>query len=455
MSLPQGERGKQSACSLVIFTLVFCSLCGANGAGEPESETGKARTDSSAIEFFEKSVRPILVERCQGCHGPSKQKSGLRLDSRQAALAGGLTGPAVVPGLPEKSLLIDAVNYGELYQMPPKSKLSAGDIAILTRWVKQGAAWGIDTSRPSRPGATATAKSVTPPALDTPGEFQRRAQWWCFQPITNPQPPAVSEDLESWPRNPIDRFILAAMERRGLSPAPAADRRTLIRRLTFDLWGLPPEPAQVAAFVGDRSPDAYERLVDRLLASPRYGERWARHWLDLVRFAETAGHEYDYEIPNAFRYRDYVIRALNADVPYHQFVIEQVAGDLLSSPRRHPTDGFNESIIGTGFFFLGEGTHSPVDLQEEADAPDRQPDRRLLQDVPGPDRGLCAVSRSQVRPDHLKRLLRSGRLPAQLSPSAGVHRSARAGFGPGSRLMSLKQTIREVLLEARPHLPSR
>ena len=230
----------------------------------------------------------------------------------------------------------------------------------------------------------------------------------------------MSEDHESWPRNPIDRFILAAMERRGLSPAPAADRRTLIRRLTFDLWGLPPEPAQVAAFVGDRSPDAYERLVDRLLASPRYGERWARHWLDLVRFAETAGHEYDYEIPNAFRYRDYVIRALNADVPYHQFVIEQVAGDLLSSPRRHPTEGFNESIIGTGFFFLGEGTHSPVDLQEEAM-------RRIDNQIDVFSKAFlgltvgCAVSRSQVRPDHLERLLRSGRLPAQLSPSAGVH----------------------------------
>ena len=175
----------------------------------------------------------------------------------------------------------------------------------------------------------------------------------------------VSKGQAGWPRNPIDRFVLAAMERRGLSPCAEADRRTLIRRLSFDLSGLPPEPAEVKAFLADTSANAYERLVDRLLASPRYGERWARHWLDLVRFAETAGHEYDYETPNSFRYRDYVVRALNADLPYHQFVLEQVAGDLLTSARRHPSEGFNESIIGTGFFFLGEGTHSPVDVRED------------------------------------------------------------------------------------------
>ena len=169
----------------------------------------------------------------------------------------------------------------------------------------------------------------------------------------------------NWARNPIDRFIQATLAKHGLSPAPEADRRTLIRRLSFDLTGLPPARDEVAAFLADPAPDAYERLVDRLLASPRYGERWARHWLDLVRYAETAGHEFDYDIVNAFRYRDYVIRAFNADLAYNRFVTEQIAGDLLESPRRHPAEGFNESILGTGFYFLGEGTHSPVDVREE------------------------------------------------------------------------------------------
>ncbi len=366
MSLRPGDRGKRFARFRIVFILIFCSVCTAGRTGEPVPEIENSKIDPSAIEFFEKSVRPILVERCQGCHGPSKHKGGLRLDSRQGAVTGGLTGPAVVPGLPEKSLLIDAVNYGELYQMPPKSKLRPEETAILTRWVKQGAPWGPDSTGKSKTGAEVASPSGLPPVLDTPGEFQRRSKWWSFQPITKTNPPGLNGDHETWPRNAIDRFIMAAMERHGLSPAPEADRRTLIRRLTFDLWGLPPEPAEVSAFLADDSSGAYDRLVDRLLASPRHGERWARHWLDLVRYAETAGHEFDYEIPNAFRYRDYVIRALNADLPYDQFVIEQVAGDLLASPRRHPREGFNESIVGTGFFFLGEGTHSPVDLREEA-----------------------------------------------------------------------------------------
>ncbi len=330
----------------------------------------------------------------------------------------------MVPGLPEKSLLINAVNYGELYQMPPKSKLPHQEIAILTQWVKQGPVWGIDSSAKGEAFAPVTSKPGAQPTLDTPGEFERRAKSWCFQPITKTDPPKSDESHADWPRNPIDLFILAAMKRMELSPAPEADRRTLIRRLTFDLLGLPPEPGEIAAFLADTAAYAYERLVDRLLASPHYGERWARHWLDLVRFAETAGHEFDYETPNAFRYRDYVIRALNADLPYLDFVKEQVAGDLLTSPRRHPMEGFNESIIGTGFFFLGEGPHSPVDLREdEMRRIDNQIDvfsKTFL--------GLtvaCALSRSQVRPDQLEGLLCSGRLPPQLTPPTGVHRSAR------------------------------
>ncbi|MFN8214963.1 MAG: DUF1549 domain-containing protein, partial [Solirubrobacterales bacterium] len=180
--------------------------------------------------------------------------------------------------------------------------------------------------------------------------------------------PAVRDG--AWPRNPIDRFLLARLEGRGLAPAGPADRRTLIRRVTFDLTGLPPTPEEVRAFLDDRSPAAYERLVERLLASPAYGERWGRHWLDLVRFAETSGHEFDGDIPHAWLYRDYVIRAFNDDVPYDALVREHLAGDLLPSPRRHPAERTNESVLGTGFWFLGESKHSPVDLR--GDGADRR-----------------------------------------------------------------------------------
>ena len=453
MSLMAGEKGRRLAHFPILYILMFCNTGTTSAIAEVLSETGNSKVDASTIEFFEKSVRPILVERCQGCHGPSKQKGRLRLDSRPAALAGGSTGPAVVPGLPEKSLLIDAVNYGELYQMPPKSKLLPDEIAILTRWIKQGATWGVDATAKSKADAAVASQPGLPQPLEIPGEFQRRARSWCFQPLTKPEPPAITEKHADWPRNAIDRFVLAAMEGQGLSPAPEAPRATLIRRLSFDLWGLPPEPAEVTAFLADRSPEAYERLVDRLLASPRHGERWARYWLDLVRFAETAGHEFDYEIPNAFQYRDYVIRALNADLPYHEFVIEQVAGDLLTSPRRHPALGFNESIIGTGFFFLGEGTHSPVDLREEAM-------RRLDNQIDVFSKTFLGLTVGCARcHDHkfdpitskdyyaLAGFLRSSRHQQAFIDATG-QTSGRA-----SRLKTLKQAIRAMLLEARPMLP--
>jgi cytochrome c553 len=336
-------------CFLALYVIAAVTADGRGGQDDP-----------GAIEFFEKSVRPILAARCQGCHGAEKQKGGLRLDVRAALIAGGLTGPAVVPGSPNESLLVDAINYGDAYQMPPKSKLPATEIATLTEWVKRGAPWGVE--------------SRTIVATPTPGgkgdkisadEFEARARYWSFQPIRPVAPPPAAASRADWARNGIDRFIERALDEHGLSPAPEADRRILIRRLCFDLIGLPPSPDQVAAFLADPAADAYERLVDRLLADPRHGERWGRHWLDLVRYAETGGHEFDYDIVHAFRYRDYVIRALNADLPYHQFVTEHVAGDLLETPRRHPADGFNESILGTGFYFLGEGTHSPVDVREE------------------------------------------------------------------------------------------
>jgi hypothetical protein len=314
---------------------------------------GAARAqDASAHEFFEKEVRPLLVARCQSCHGSEKQKGGLRLDSRATALKGGENGPAVVPGKPGESLLVDAINYGELVQMPPKSKLPAAEVATLTKWVAIGAPWTSDAAVAK--GAASTSKTFS---------IKERAGHWSLQPLRAIVPPAVKNDR--WPRTGVDCFLLKALETRGIDPAPDADRRTLVRRVTFDLVGLPPTPEDVEAFVHDESPRAYANLVERLLESPHYGERWARHWLDLVRYAETSGHEFDYEILGAWRYRDYVIRAFNADVPYNQFVIEHIAGDLVANPRRHPALGTNESILGTGFFLLGEGVHSPVDLREE------------------------------------------------------------------------------------------
>ena len=237
--------------------------------------------------------------------------------------------------------------------MPPKSKLPASEIASLTRWVESGAAWGREVAPKS--GARLVDFGTT---------LRERSTFWSFRPLRDPAPPSPA-DPRGWARNPIDRFLLDRLASRGLTPAPEASRRTLIRRLSFDLTGLPPTSAEVEAFLADQSLDAYERLVDRMLASPRYGERWGRHWLDLVRYAETSGHEFDYEIPSAHRYRDYVVRAMNADLPFDQFLVEHLAGDLLEAPRRHPVEEFNESIIGTGFLYLGEGTHSPVDVREE------------------------------------------------------------------------------------------
>jgi cytochrome c553 len=310
-----------------------------------------------ADEFFERRVRPVLVKRCYSCHSATAKKlrGGLRVDSRAALLAGGDSGPAVVPGAPEKSKLIEAVLYTNVdMQMPPRGKLAAAEIADLAAWVKAGAAW---------PGAAAAAAGAS-----TGFDLQKRKrEHWAWKPVAPAPPPAVHD--ARWARTPIDRFLLARLEGSGLAPAKPAGRLTLLRRLSFDLVGLPPSPAEMDAFLNDRSPEAVPRLVDRLLASPRFGERWGRHWLDLVRYAESRGHEFDFPIPNAYQYRDYVIRAINADVPYDQFVLEHVAGDLLPSPRRNPREGFNESVLGTGFWFLGEEVHSPVDVR--ADQADR------------------------------------------------------------------------------------
>jgi hypothetical protein len=319
---------------------------------------------TDGTEFFEKKIRPLLTERCYTCHSAvsEKLKGGLRLDSREAMLRGGDTRSAIMPGEPEKSLLIEAVRYGNSdLQMPPKKRLLEAEIADLASWIRMGAPWPSDT------------RSIPTAVSSTFNLAERRQRHWSWKPVQPVAPPVVKQS--EWPISTVDRFILAKLEMKDLSPAPPADRRSLIRRAYFDLIGLPPTPAEVEAFLADGSPGAFETVVDRLLASPRFGERWARHWLDLARYSETLGHEFDYPNFNAWRYRDYVIRAFNSDLPYDEFVVEQIAGDLLERPRRDPTGRFNESVIGTGFFWLGQRVHSPVDVrQEQAEVVDNQID---------------------------------------------------------------------------------
>ncbi len=319
-----------------------------------------AKPKPEDIEYFEKQVRPLLADQCLGCHGgpASASNGGLRIASRADLLKGGVRGASVVPGHPESSLIIKAVTYTEKgLSMPPRARLTDAQIAVLTEWVKRGAIWNAGK-------AGSTAGKATPGAAKAAFNLAaRRASHWAWQPVVPPAVPAVKN--AAWVRNPIDRFILAGLEAKNLQPAPPANRLTFIRRVTFDLTGLPPTPTEIGDFLNDKSPDAYAHLVDRLLASPHYGERWARHWLDLVRFAETDGHEFDLEKPGAYHYRDYVIRALNADVNYRQFAMEHIAGDLIPNPRLNSQKGFNESVLGTGFYWLGSGTHSPVDLMDD------------------------------------------------------------------------------------------
>ena len=300
------------------------------GAAEKPSREG--------LDFFEKSVRPLLVARCYECHSASakKLKGHLRLDHREGLLQGGDTGPAVVPGSPEKSLLIKAVHYADPdLRMPPKQPLSPAEVADLETWIKMGAPVPRDSD---------SAKPAPVAGID----LAAARKFWSFQPVSDPAPPSVRD--QSWPRAAFDRFILARLEACGLAPGPSADKRTLLRRATFDLLGLPPTPEELEAFLHDRSPNSFEKVIDRLLASPHYGERWGRHWLDLVRYADTSGCNSDYPVPTAYKYRNYVITAFNQDKPYDQFLREQVGGDLL--PAKSEEERF-EHIVATGYLAMG------------------------------------------------------------------------------------------------------
>ena len=325
--------------------LAWCGFSAAvcSAADEPTAEQ---------IRFFEKSVRPVLVDRCLKCHGPEKQWGNLRVDSREALLTGGDRGAAIVPGSPDESLLMRAVRrIDEDIAMPDKDeKLSDEQIADLGAWIRDGAAY---------------------PAKEPDGKKRYRdPRHWAFQPYADPSLPEIKDT--TWLKSPLDRFVLAKLEATGLKPAAAADKRTLIRRATFDLIGLSPTPEEVAAFLADDQPQAFARLVDRLLDSPAYGERWGRHWLDVARYADSNGLDENICHGNAWRYRDYVVASLNGDKPYRQFVQEQIAGDLL------PAGGDAQRVdqlVATGFLAIGPKVLAEVDeTKMEMDIVDEQID---------------------------------------------------------------------------------
>ncbi len=309
--------------SINLRTLVmFCLPLAAAGFAPAGSAAEPAEADA---RFFEEQVRPVLAKHCYSCHGEDKQRGELRVDSLASLRNGGESGPALVPKKPDESLLVEAIRF-ESFEMPPSGQLAEKQIAAIVRWIKIGAPW---------PGHD---DQVRQPVPASPKITDEDRAYWAFQPIRDPLPPQVEDD--GWCRNDLDGFIYLALDREGLAPAKAASRRALIRRLCFDLTGLPPTPDQVEDFLADDHLSAYERLVDRLLESPRYGERWARHWLDLVRYAESDGFRQDAFRPHAWRYRDYVIRAFNEDKPYDRFVLEQLAGDEIAP---HDTDALAAS----------------------------------------------------------------------------------------------------------------
>ena len=306
----------------VIFAVVLLSFPGLTSA-----------TAADPAEFFERRIRPLLAKHCFTCHTTARL-GGLEMKSRKSMLQGGNSGPVILPGRPEESILIQAVRHThDRLKMPPQGKLDENEIADLVTWVREGAVW---------PEITAASSSGGKGKLHVITREQR--SFWSFLPIRKPPPPIVKND--AWVRGPIDRFVLRELGSRNLAPVQPADKRTMIRRAYFDLIGLPPTPEDTDAFVQDDSPDAFARVVDRLLASPRYGERWGRYWLDVARYADDKLNSTKMEpYPNAYRYRDWVIQAFNDDMPYDRFVKAQIAGDQLEGSEKN-------SVAGLGFYGL-------------------------------------------------------------------------------------------------------
>jgi hypothetical protein len=322
-----GVRGSCPATVALPALLLFPALASAQAPGA-------AKLDPAGVQFFEQKVRPVLVQHCYECHSAKSKRprGGLRVDTRAGLLKGGDSGPALVPGKPLSSLLIKALRHDEV-AMPPKGKLPDAVVQDFVRWVKMGAP-------DPRDGSAAPARTGI--------DVEAGRKFWAFQPPRRYPAPAVRD--ASWPRSDVDRFVLAALEASGLRPARDADRPTLLRRVSLDLTGLPPTPEEIDAFVADGAADAFARVVDRLLASPAFGERWGRHWLDVARYADSNGKDENLTFHEAWRYRDYVLASFNADKPYDQFVREQLAGDLLPAADQAQRD---EQLTGTGFLVVG------------------------------------------------------------------------------------------------------
>ncbi|MBC8167948.1 MAG: DUF1549 domain-containing protein, partial [Bryobacteraceae bacterium] len=310
---------------LISVTLLIAAS--AAQAGTPEQ-----------TEFFEKKVRPLLVAQCQGCHNAKVKTSGLDLSTSVGFAQGGASGTLISKEDPKNSLLLQVVSYDAHLKMPPMGKLKEEDQAVLKQWVQSGATWPGEQAGEA-PKAAAAGRQVT--------DLERN--FWAFRPVQKMQPPAVKNT--AWAASPIDRFVLAKLEEKGLRPAPPADRLALLRRVTFDLTGLPPSAQEIANFTSDSSPEAYAKVVDRLLASPRYGEKWGRNWLDIARYADSTGNDEDHRYPHAWRYRDYVIDAFNSDMPYNDFIREQIAGDLMPAVKAGEVN--RRGIVATGFLALG------------------------------------------------------------------------------------------------------
>jgi hypothetical protein len=318
---------------LIVATLasIWAFSLTASAHREPQAE---------AAEFFEKKVRPILVTNCAKCHNPKAMVAGLDLTTAEGFAHGGESGAVVDKAKPEESRLLKVIAYDGTMKMPPTGKLKDEDLSVLKSWVAMGAPW---------PGAEKPVAPAIPKNSSVRDFTEKEKAFWSFQPVRDVAPPKVNN--AAWVQSPVDAFILAKLEEKGLKPAKPADRLTLLRRATFDLTGLPPTDAEIREFVADNSPDAFKKVVERLLASPRYGERWGRHWLDVARYADSTGNDEDHRYPHAWKYRDYVIESFNKDVPYNQFVREQVAGDLLPPPEGASVN--RRGIVATGFLALG------------------------------------------------------------------------------------------------------
>ena len=345
---------RNSLWNRVLLATGLLLICG--GVGMAADEQPAKKPTEKQIQFFEKKIRPLMVQYCNDCHGADEQESELRLDTWAGLIAGGKAGASIVPGKPEQSLLITAVKYQDNdLKMPPEERLSKQQIADLVAWIKMGAPHPDSDGRGPKPQVGLA-------------DIEKGKQFWAFQAPKKSELPKVSS--ASWPKNEIDRFILSQLEQKELKPAAVASKRTLIRRATFDLIGLPPTPKEIDAFLADDSPSAFETVIDRLLASKHYGERWGRHWLDVARYADSNGLDENVAHGNAWRYRDYVVNAFNSDKPFDQFVSEQLAGDLLPAENVQQK---HEQFIATAFLSLGPKVLAEVDEQKmEMDIIDEQ-----------------------------------------------------------------------------------